>query len=148
MVIEAKRGYNTKDKDYGQTCLKEAAIKVNYFGKHEYPTDAFKGELTLAEFSKLPVTTDYTTCVYTITATVEVGGSAYYTNIKLTSGSTSVNLYCSSAAQYKWLQAYAGQEVTMEIAACNWNSKSYYTGCVLAVINEDGSKVYNTLNFD
>ena len=148
VVIEAKRGYNTKDKDYGQTCLKEAAIKVNYFGKHEYPTDAFKGELTLAEFSKLPVTTDYTTCVYTITATVEVGGSAYYTNIKLTDDGTSVNLYCSSAAQYKWLQAYAGQEVTMEIAACNWNSKSYYTGCVLAVINEDGSKVYNTLNFD
>ena len=86
--------------------------------------------------------------MYTIKATVEVGGSAYYTNIKLTSGSTSVNLYCSSAAQYKWLQAYAGQEITMEIAPCNWNSKSYYTGCVLAVINEDGTKVYNTLNFD
>ena len=150
VVIEAKRGINTKDKDYGQTCLKEATIKTNYFGKHEYPTDAFKGELTLQEFYNLnvEVTPDYTTHVYTIKATVEVGGSAYYTNIKLTSGSTSVNLYCSSAAQYKWLQAYAGQEITMEIAPCNWNSKAYYTGCVLAVINEDGTKVYNTLNFD
>ena len=150
VVLEAKRGINTKDKAYGQTCLKEATIKTNYFGKHEYPTDAFKGELTLQEFYNLnvEVTPDYTTHVYTIKATVEVGGSAYYTNIKLTSGSTSVNLYCSSAAQYKWLQAYAGQEITMEIAPCNWNSKSYYTGCVLAVINEDGTKVYNTLNFD
>ena len=148
VVLEAKRGINTKDKAYGQTCLKEATIKTNYFGKHEYPTDAFKGELTLREFYNLPVTTDYTTHVYTITATVEVGGSAYYTNIKLTDDGTSVNLYCSSAAQYKWLQAYAGQEITMEIAPCNWNSKAYYTGCVLAVINEDGTKVYNTLNFD
>ena len=150
VVLEAKRGINTKDKAYGQTCLKEATVKTNYFGKHEYPTDAFKGELTLQEFYNLnvEVTPDYTTHVYTIKATVEVGGSAYYTNIKLTSGSTSVNLYCSSAAQYKWLQAYAGQEITMEIAPCNWNSKSYYTGCVLAVINEDGTKVYNTLNFD
>ena len=148
VVLEAKRGINTKDKDYGQTCLKEAAVKDNYYGNHAYPTDAFKGELSLKEFYNLPVTTDYTTCVYTITATVEVGGTAYYTNIKLTDDGTSVNLYCSSAAQYKWLQAYAGQEITMEIAACNWNSKSYYTGCVLAVVNEDGSKVYNTLNFD
>ena len=150
VVLEAKRGINTKDKAYGQTCLKEATIKTNYFGKHEYPTDAFKGELTLQEFYNLnvEVTPDYTTHVYTIKATVEVGGSAYYTNIKLVDGSTSVSLYCSSAAQYGWLQAYAGQEITMEIAPCNWNSKSYYTGCVLAVINEDGTKVYNTLNFD
>ena len=148
VVIEAKRGINTKDKDYGQTCLKEATIKTNYFGKHEYPTDAFKGEITLQEFYNLSINTDYTTHVYTLKATVEVSGTAYYTNIKLTNGTTSVNLYCSSAAQYGWLQAYAGQEITMEIAPCNWNSKSYYTGCVLAVINEDGSKVYNTLNFD
>ena len=148
VVIEAKRGLNTKDKDYGQTCLKEATIKTNYFGKHEYPTDAFKGELSLKEFYALSITTDYTTHVYTITATVEVGGTAYYTNIKLTDDGTSVNLYCSSAAQYGWLQAYAGQEITMEIAPCNWNSKNYYTGCVLAVIKEDGTKEYNTLNFD
>lgn len=36
----------------------------------------------------------------------------------------------------------------MEIAACNWNSKDYYTGCVLSVIDWDGTKVYNTLYFD
>ena len=148
VVIEAKRGINTKDKDYGQTCLKEATILLNNYGTHDYPTTAFKGELTLQEFYNLSIETDYTTHVYTVTATVEVGGTAYYTNIKLVDGSTSVSLYCSSAAQYGWLQAYAGQEITMEIAPCNWNSKSYYTGCVLAVINEDGSKVYNTLNFD
>ena len=35
----------------------------------------------------------------------------------------------------------------LEIALCNWNNKTYYTGCVLAVINEDGTKTVNTLNF-
>ena len=63
-------------------------------------------------------------------------------------GTNSVRLYCSSANQYRWLQAFAGQEVTVEIAACNWNGKNYYTGCVLAVLNADGTKTLNTLNFD
>ena len=148
VVIEAKRGINTKDKEYGQTCLKEATIKTNYFGKHEYPTDAFKGNITVQEFSKLSIANDLTTHVYTMKATVSLQETAYYTNLKLTDGTTSIRLYCSSANQYKWLQAYAGQEVTVEIAACNWNSKSYYTGCVLAVVNANGTKVYNTLNFD
>ena len=73
--------------------------------------------------------------------------TAYYTNIKLTDGATSVNLYCSSAKQYNWLKEYAGQEITVEMAACNWNDKNNYTGCVLAVRNADGSKTLNELNF-
>lgn len=148
VVIEAKRGINTKDKDYGQTCLKEATIKTNYFGKNAYPTDSFDGNITIKEFSALKVSTDHTTDVYTMKATVVVEGNAYYTNLLLSDGSTTIRLYSSSANQYKWLQAYAGQEITMEIAPCNWNSKDYYTGCVLSVINADGSKTYNTLNFD
>ena len=72
----------------------------------------------------------------------------YSSNIYLTDGSTQVRLYCSSASQYSWLKQYAGQEVTVEIAACNWNSKNYYVGCVLAVINADGTKTLNTLNFN
>ena len=149
VVIEATRGINTASgKTFGQTCLKDAEVVLNKYGNYAYPTDAFAGDITVQEFYNLSVDTDYTTCVYTMTATVEVTGNAYYTNIALKDGSTSIRLYCSSAAQYGWLQAYAGQAVTMEIAACNWNSKDYYTGCVLSVILEDGTKVYNTLNFD
>ena len=148
VVIEAKRGINTSSgKTFGQTCLKEAEILVNHYGNHAYPTDAFCGDITVQEFYNLKVSTDYTNCVYTMTATVKGEGNAYYTNISLTDGSTSIRLYCSSAAQYGWLQEYAGQEITMEIAACNWNSKNYYTGCVLSVIHEDGTKTYNQLNF-
>ncbi|MBR3778401.1 MAG: hypothetical protein IKL13_01585 [Clostridia bacterium] len=148
VVIEATRGLNTKDKDYGQTCLKEATIKVNNYGSHAYPTDAFKGDITVKDFYALSINTDYTTHVYTMKATVKLEETAYYTNIMLTDGSTDVRLYCSSASQYNWLKAFAGKEVTVEIAPCNWNSKNYYTGCVLSVINEDGSKTYNQLNFN
>ena len=148
VVLEAKRGINTKDKDYGQTCLKEATVKVNYFGKHDYPTDAFKGNITVADFYALNVNTDYTTHVYTMKATVKLEETAYYSNLKLTDGTNTITLYSSSAAQYNFLKAYAGQEITVEIAPCNWNSKNYYAGCVLAVIKADGTKEYNTLNFD
>ena len=149
VVIEAKRGINTASgKTFGQTCLKEAAVVVNNYGSHAYPTDSFKGEITLADFYALDVNTDYTTHVYTITATVEVTSNAYYSSIKLTDNGTSVQLYSSSANQYKWLQEYAGQEITVEIAPCNWNSKNFYAGCVLSVINADGTKTYNTLCFD
>ena len=133
---------------FGQTCISNASIEANYYGYQEYNTDFFITDKTLADFYALDELVDSTTDVYVLKATVEVVESAYYTNIKLTSGSVSVNLYCSSANQYNWLKAYAGQEVTVELAPCNWNSKSYYAGCVLAVILEDGTKVCNNLNFE
>lgn len=149
VYLEATRAINTSSgKTFGQICLKDAKVALNRYGNHAYPTDAFAGEITVEEFYNLPIGVDYTTSVFTMKATVLVEGNAYYTNISLTDGTTSIRLYCSSAAQYTWLQAYAGQEITMEIAACNWNSKDYYTGCVLSVIDWDGTKVYNTLNFD
>ncbi len=151
VVLEARRAKNTKsgnDSDNGQTCLKEAKVVVNNYGKHDYSTKSFKGDISVADFYNLDISTDYTTSVFTMTATVVLQETNYYANILLSDGSTEVRLYCSSANQYNWLKAFAGQEVTVEIAACNWNSKSYYTGCVLAVINADGTKTLNTLNFN
>ena len=55
-------------------------------------------------------------------------------------------LYSSSANQYSFLKQYAGVQVTLELAMCNWNSKDYYTGCVISV-TKDGVKTNNTLNF-
>ncbi len=148
VVLEATRGFNKKgDSAYGQTCLKSAKVVVNNYGSNEYSTAAFKGEISVADFSKLDINQDFTTSVFTMKATVVLEETAYYTNIFLSDGTTKVRLYCSSAKQYNWLKAFAGQEVTVEIAACNWNSKDYYTGCVLAVVHEDGTKTLNTLNF-
>ena len=149
VVLECVRAINKKGEDsqYGQTCLKNAKVIVNNYGTHDYSTASFKGDITVADFYNLDINQDFTTSVYTMKATVVLEETAYYTNILLSDGTTKVRLYCSSASQYNWLKAYAGQEVTVEIAACNWNSKTYYTGCVLSVINADGTKTLNTLNF-
>ena len=149
VVMEGTRYFKSKSGgNWGNTCVSNAKVLVNNYGKHAYSTASFDGTLTLAEFAALDVNVDYTTYVFTVSATIEVVETAYYTNIKLVDGDVSVNLYCSSAKQYKWLQQFAGQTITMELAPCNWSSKNTYPACVLAVILEDGTKVVNTLNFD
>ncbi|MBE6925973.1 MAG: hypothetical protein E7461_03925 [Ruminococcaceae bacterium] len=147
VVLEGNRYYKAKNGVLGNTCISDAKVVVNNYGSHEYSTASFDGTLTLAEFAALDVNTDYTTSVYTVTATIELVETSFYTNLKIVDGSTSINLYCSGAGQYKWLWDYDGQTITMEIAPCNWSSKSTYPGCVLAVINADGTKTVNSLNF-
>ncbi len=149
VVLRGTRAVNIKDTTthcVGQTCIKNGEIVANYYGQNSYATDSFVTDKTLAYIYSLDPMTDYSTTVFVTTATVTVEEAQYYSNIYLTSGSTTLRLYCSSASQYSWLKVFAGQEVTVEVAACNWNDKDYYTGCVLAVITEDG-KVMNELNF-
>lgn len=153
IVIKGKRDCFVKAENAttlaGQICITNATVEANYYGNHEYNTDFFITDKTLSDFCDLDVGENHSTEVYVLKAVVEVVETAYYTNIKITSGSEYITLYCSSASQYNWLKAYAGKEVTLEIAPCNWNDKKdYYRGCVLAVILEDGTKVCNTLNFD
>ncbi len=150
VVLEGLRDkfHNNQGDHAGQTALTGCTVVSNFYGTHNYSTASFAGSISVADFYNLDVTKDFSTSVYTMKATVVVEETANYTNIFLSDGTTKVRLYCSSANQYNWLKAYAGQEVTVEIAACNWNNKSYYTGCVLAVVNADGSKTLNTLNFD
>ena len=133
----------------GQSCIVNAEILANYYGNTKYSAEKFVTGKTVEELYALNVNTDYSTTVYVIQAIVDVQETAYYTNIKLksTSGTTTITLYCSSANQYSWLKAYAGQTVTLELAACNWNDKTYWAFCALAVVNADGTKVLNTLNF-
>ena len=131
----------------GQTYLKDSEILANNYGTHDYSTATFVTDKTIVDIYGLEVSVDYSTTVFVTTATVTLEESAYYTNIYLTMGETELRLYSSSASQYNWLKQFAGQEITVEVAACNWNDKSYYTGCVLAVVLEDGTKVFNTLNF-
>ena len=95
----------------------------------------------------MDVAVDYSTTVFVLKAQVEVVETQYYSKITLTDGSVQVTLYSSSAKQYNWLKEFAGQEITVELAACNWNDKNYYAGCVLAVVNADGTKTINELNF-
>ena len=131
----------------GQTCIVNAEILVNNFGNHEYSTAKFITDKTLADILAFSTTEDHTTEVYVITVTVKVVAQTYFSNIYLKSGDAEIRLYTSSAAQYSWLND--GEEVVVELAPCNWNDQSKaYVGCVLAVRNADGTKTYNTLNFD
>ena len=148
VVLEGNRYYKAKSGTLGNTCISDAKVVINNYGSHEYSTASFDGVLTLAEFAALDVGIDYTTSVFTVTAKVELVETAFYTNLKIVDGDTSINLYCSGAGQYKWLWDYADQTITMEIAPCNWSSKGTYPGCVLAVVNPDGTKTVNTLNFN
>lgn len=149
VILKGTRDVKTKGgADYfGQSNIYNAEVLTNLYGSHEYSTATFDSSITLTDFYSLDPKVDYTTKVYVLKATVTVNETAYYTNIDLYSGDTKVSLYCSSANQYSWLKEFAGQEVTIEIAPCNWNDKKYYRGCVLAVYTENG-KVLNTLNFD
>jgi hypothetical protein len=153
IVITGMRERYIKDDSYdthGQTSIVQATIVANYYGNHEYSTEKFITDSTVEEFYELDKTVDYSTSVYVLTVRVERTGNAYSTNYALysTTSNTYISLYCSGASQYDaLLKQFVGQTVTLEIAPCNWNSKNYWRGCVLAVRTEDG-KVYNQLNFD
>ncbi len=150
VVLKGKRDlFDNPDKGgnaHGQTCITGCTVVTNNYGKHDYSTKTFVKDFTLEQFRNLDVTKDETTHVYIVKATVTVVETPYYTSIKLTNGSTEVSLYCANAGQYSFLKAYANQEVTLELAPCNWNDKTYYAACALAVYTADG-KVYNELNF-
>ena len=149
IILEGLRDrFHQDGKDsHGQTCITGATIQVNNYGKHAYSTKTFITGKTLADFYALDAMEDHSTDVYILKATVTVYDNGHFTRIDLIDGDTKVSLYSSSASQYNWLKAYEGQEVTMELAPCNWNNKTYYAGCVLAVYTEDG-KVVNALNFN
>ncbi len=150
IVIKGKRDkfHNGTGTHAGQTAITAATVVANYYGNYEYDTSNFVTDKTLADFYGLNASVDYSTTVFVLKATVVFNETAYYTNCQLTGeGVDKVTLYCSSGKQYGFLKQFAGQEVTLEIAACNWNNKTFWAGCVLSVITEDG-KVINTLNFD
>ena len=134
---------------YGQDAIVNCEILANYYGEHAYSTEKFITGKTLADIKALNITESHSTEVYIVKAKIEFIETAYYTSLKITYNGVELQLYCSGAGQYNWLKAYSGQEVTLEIAPCNWNDKQdNYRGCVLAVVLEDGTKVLNTLNFN
>lgn len=149
VIVKGTRDkFNSGSNGFGVTCITSATIAVNYYGNHEYPTTSFITDKTLDDFYALDANVDYSTQAFVAKGTVVVEETSYYTNIKLqTPGGKQLTLYCSSASQYNWLKAYAGQEITVEIVPCNWNGKKFWAGCVIAVVTEDG-KILNELNFN
>lgn len=146
---ECYKKASTGDACFGQTSIVEAEILANYYGENQYNTDFFITDKTLADIKALNIKEDHTTEVYVVKATVEVIRNQYYTNLNLVDGTTTLLLYANNAAaDYAFLLPYEGQEITIEIAPCNWNDKKdNYRGCVLAVHLDDGTVIYNERNF-
>ena len=131
----------------GQLAVSNCTIVANYYGEHDYHTFDFITDKDIKFIYDLDENEQHSDKVYVVKATVTLEETKYYTNIFLSGNGVSLRLYCSSASQYSFLKAFAGQEVTVEVAPCNWNDKTYYTGCVLSVTTADGTVVLNELNF-
>ena len=121
---------------------------MNYYGEHEYSKATFDSTKTVEDLYALEVGTDYSTNVYVLDVKIKVETSTYSSNIYLTNadGSVKLSLYCSSAKQYSFLEPYDGQTITVEIAPCNWNKKTFYKYCVISY-TVDGVTYLNDLNF-
>lgn len=122
---------------------------MNLFLLSIYSIDLFDTTKTLADLYELDYNEDHTTEIYVVEAIIEFVDTGYYTAIKLksTDGKTTLSLYCSSGSQYSFLSEFYGKTVTLELAICNWNSKTYYVGCVASATYE-GKKIMKDYNFD
>lgn len=151
VVLEGKRDlfHDGEGNHAGQIALTNCTVVTNFYGNHDYPTDFFITDKTLADIVALDITEQHSTSVYVVKATVEFVETPYYSTLNIKHNGVTLKLYMSGAGQYSWLKQFSGQEITIEVAPCNWNNKTdEWRGCVLAVIHEDGSKTVNTLNFN
>ena len=132
----------------GQSVISDANLLANYYGTHEYDTSKFVTDKTISDLYNLKVTTDYSTTVYVVTGVIKYYKDTYSSgyNIYSADGTVYFGLYSGNETQYSWLNACCDKEVVIELAACNWNSKNYYRGCIIS-ITYNGEKVINTLNF-
>ena len=135
----------SKDTD-GQICINSATLVQNNYGSHEYSTASFITGKTIADVTALDGDIIHTTEVYVVTGTIKRVVAGYSTNTYVTDGTNEFLLYAGGPAQYKWLEDYVGQTITIELAVCDWNNKGN-KGCVLSITLADGTQIFNTLNF-
>lgn len=150
VIVQGNRTHFKAKEDVaiGQSCLLDSTILVNYYGKHDYSTESFdKTGKTISELNEYDPLIDYSNSVYVVTATVQLYEGGYSSMYQLldSDGTTYMGLYSSSASQYSFLADFVGKEVIVELALCNWNSKTY-RGCIISVTDGD-VKVINNLNF-
>ena len=149
IVKGVKEHAGKKTKSIGQSNIANAELVANLYGNHQYSTATFDSSKTIEELYDLDENIDYSTNGYIVTGTAYTKADNYSTTVYLkgTNSSKSIRLYCGSAKQYSFLNDYYDQELTFEVAVCNWNDKDYYTACVIAVVLEDGTKIINDSNF-
>lgn len=143
-------GTRTVTKDGGgQICIDGGVVVTNNYGSHSYSTASFITGKTIPEILSVSDSAEATNNVYVTSAKIFVNEDAYSVTVQLQDPDGSSGyllLYSGGKDQYNWLKSYNKQTITVEVALCDWNARGL-KGCVLAVVNEDGTKVLNTLNF-
>ncbi len=142
------KGTRTVTKDGGgQICLDSCEIVANAYGSNAYSTDSFITDKTVADITALTDSPEETVKVYVVTGKIEISSDAYSTKYFVSNGTNQLLLYSGSAGQYAWLADYATQELTIEVAVCDWNAKGL-KGCVLSITTADGTQIFNEYNFN
>ena len=145
VIVKGERKLS-KDTD-GQICIHNAELVQNNYGSHSYSTASFITDKTISDVIALDGDVSHTVEVYVVTGTVRQEVTNYSTNTYVGDGPDEIMLYAGGKDQYKWLTPYLDQTVTIELAVCDWNAKGN-KGCVLSITTEDGTQIFNTLNFD
>jgi len=130
----------------GQICLDTCEIVSNAYGSNKYSTESFITDKTIEDITKHTDSPAETVKVYVVTGEIEVQGEQYATKYFVSDGTNKFLLYSGSPGQYAWLAEYAGQELTIEVAVCDWNAKGL-KGCVLSITTADGTQIFNEYNF-
>ena len=149
VVIKGTKSHKVKDgyTGKGQINIYNAEVLANYYGNHPYDTSKFNTTTTFQEIYDFNVNDEHSNEVYVLEGRVRFIESGYSKQVKLESldGSVQLTLYCSGSGQYAFVKDYVDQVGTFEFAVCNWNSKTYYAGCLISATFGD-VKLINDLN--
>ncbi|MBO8414517.1 MAG: hypothetical protein IAC78_03495 [Firmicutes bacterium] len=145
VIIKGTRDTVGKYPSKTQIVVDNATVFANLQENTDYPTTSFIKDKDVEYLAGLNTSeTSHTAEIYTVTATITKGED--YIPYKINDGNKSLQTYQNSSSQYAWLDSYVGKEVTLEVALCNWNSKSAFKICILSVT--DGTNTsYNTHNY-
>lgn len=139
-----------KEEETMQTYIDSAVVLANNFGNKAHSTASFK-TVTAEELIALAndKSVDRTTQGYITTAKITKfeDPRGFYTNYYIgTEDGKTIQLYAASKYQYEMLEPYVDQTIQLEVAICDWNLKSEYRFCLIAVY-VDGEKIINDYNF-
>ncbi len=152
IIIKGTRTVNVnKGNDTYQQVVNNAILLSNNFGEHEIPTTSYK-TITAEQLVALAQdkTVSSTAQGYIVTGLVSALVDPNYTNHYFGYGDTkgtNLQFYTGNYKQINWLlDEFIGQEVTLEVAFCDWNNKSVYRLVLLAIHTPNG-KIVNTYGF-
>ena len=157
VYMKGTRTHVVKDgsSNVGQSCIDKAELVLNNYGQHDYSKESFVTDMSLTDllaYKNSQASVDLTAKAYVVKGHITKVASNYSTNYYVSTSSTysaasSYYLYAGSGGQYAPFDEFVGAgEVTIELALCDWNTKSEYRACLISV-SDSTHTVVNNYNF-